>query len=145
MCYKPRDIFKCLLELIKLGAGTFRCFSLAHPREGYLGASSGAQSLRIKKRSEPPIGLDHRWASSDYSVMSQHKSPALSSDTCCQRKQRLGLQTQKREPRERQVRSCVRLPVLSLPHLLGFFCPLAGGLPSEKLPLPDATRLAICF
>lgn len=90
MCYKQCDIFKCLLELFKLGAGTFRCFSLAHPREGYLGAYSGTWPLRLKIRSEPPTGLGHGWASSDYSVMSQHKSPALSSDNCCQRKQRLG-------------------------------------------------------
>lgn len=37
MPYKQHDVFKCLLELIKLEARTFRCFSLAHLWEDYLG------------------------------------------------------------------------------------------------------------
>lgn len=37
MHYKQHSVFKCLLELIKLEAGAFRCFSLAHPWEDYLG------------------------------------------------------------------------------------------------------------
>lgn len=121
MCCKQHNVFKRLLELIKSKVGTFRCFFLAHLWRVTLGPYREHHIPKLRN-SAPHIGLAHLWANSDYSVMSQHKSPAHWCDSCRRRKT---VEARTRAPEKGQSSRYFVCLFLSLLHLLGFFCPLA--------------------